>query len=413
MAEAKAVKSFSCPVCHEDLKEPKILPCTHLVCRQCLLSTLKKKRRSGKSGCPVCQSPLFKTDTLDQDDFDLFVDELPTDHVTGVKVECQKTLTGSSICTICDNSSEAESFCFECNTKLCRSCAKVHSKLPSTSNHTVEKLISLTAEQLAVKKWIPCCSHKEKSAKLYCSDHKELVCSSCATSNHRKCDGIEKITSAAESKRQEMGEQKKRLTDKEASLSAQIEDCDSQVTEAEAKFAEMRDRVITVFSDLIKSLEDKKQKLLGEIRQKEQIFLDEKLANKKELEAVRSSAEAHVNSVDMLLSSASDQALFATYGRLNPRLNEVESAEAVTDDAATIGDVYFDEKMLSGLKKTAAVCGEVRDSRPQQDKSRLIHCYTCNAISVTEGTFQFVIEKPERGSPDLMSQPCIIRNMPW
>ncbi|KAK7099064.1 hypothetical protein V1264_003257 [Littorina saxatilis] len=408
MAEAKTDQSFSCPVCHEDLKEPKILPCTHLVCRECLLSMLKKKRGIRKFDCPECQSPLFKTDPQD---FDLFVDELPTDHVTGVKVECQKALTGSSVCTICDNS-EAESFCFECNTNLCSTCTQFHSKMPSSSDHTVEKLSSLTAEQLAAKMYFPCSSHQKKLAELYCSDHQELVCYQCGSLSHKKCDDIEEITSAAESKKQELQEQKKRLTDKEALLSVQIEDCDNQVTEAEAEFAEMRDRVITVFSDLIKSLEDQKQKLLGEIRQKEQIFVDEKLANKRELEVMRSSVEAHVNSVDMLLSSAPDQAFLATFGRLKSRLDEVES-ESLTDGKATIGDVYFDEKVLSGLKRTAAITGEVRDSPPQQDKSRLIHCYTCNAISVTKGTFQFVIEKPERGSPHLMSQPCIIRNMPW
>ncbi|KAK7110826.1 hypothetical protein V1264_014638 [Littorina saxatilis] len=367
MAEAKPVQSFNCPVCHKGLKEPKILTCTHLVCRECVLSILKKKRRSGKPGCPVCQTPLITTDTQDQDDFDAFVDELPTDHATGVKVECQKTITGSSLCAVCDNSSEAESFCFECNTKLCSTCTKFHSKLPSTSNHTVEKFGTLRVEQLAAKKCFPCSAHKEETAKLYCSVHEELFCHPCATSgSHRKCDGIEEITSAAESKRQELQEQKTRLTDKEASLSAEIKDCDSQVTEAEVKFAEMRNKVITVFSDLIKSLENQKQKLLGEIRQKEQIFLDEKLANKEELEAARSSAEAHVNTIDMLLSSESHHALLATCVRLNSRLNEVESLEADIADDATIGDVYFEEKMLNGLKSTAAVTGEVRDAPPEE-----------------------------------------------
>lgn len=44
MAEAAVTASeppeLECAVCHEEFTEPKILPCTHRVCRTCLLTWL-------------------------------------------------------------------------------------------------------------------------------------------------------------------------------------------------------------------------------------------------------------------------------------------------------------------------------------------------------------------------------------
>nr|KAG5712431.1 hypothetical protein BaRGS_011405 [Batillaria attramentaria] len=43
---------MECPVCHEDFSQPKILPCAHLLCRDCLVTWLKSE---GEAECPLCR----------------------------------------------------------------------------------------------------------------------------------------------------------------------------------------------------------------------------------------------------------------------------------------------------------------------------------------------------------------------
>ena len=222
MAEAVAVTESpqECPLCHEDYTDPKILPCAHLVCQKCVLSWLETQ--SNQAGCPLCRQPILSSTEQGQGDLPTLVDALPTDHTTKVKIESQKILSASDMCTICDNDSAATFFCFECDTKLCSSCSKVHSKLPSTSDHAVKELSSLTTKQLAADRRFPCNNHQQKAAELYCSCHEELICFLCATSTHRKCAGVEAVAVSATTQRKELEEQNQRLRQKEAALKAQV-----------------------------------------------------------------------------------------------------------------------------------------------------------------------------------------------
>ena len=222
MAEAAAVtvSPQECPVCHEDFTDPKILPCTHLVCQKCVLSWLKTQ--GNQAGCPLCRQPIMSSADEGQDDFSTLVGALPTDHATKIKIESQKTLNASDVCNICDDSA-ASFFCLQCDTKLCGSCSKVHSKLPSSSDHVVKELSSLTAEQLAADRRFPCNNHQEKAAELYCPCHKELICFLCVTSTHQKCTGVEEVAVSATTQRKELEDQTKRLRLKEASIRVQVQ----------------------------------------------------------------------------------------------------------------------------------------------------------------------------------------------
>ena len=47
-----AADDKKCPVCHELFTDPKLLPCSHLLCRHCLISWLQSK---AEANCPLCR----------------------------------------------------------------------------------------------------------------------------------------------------------------------------------------------------------------------------------------------------------------------------------------------------------------------------------------------------------------------
>lgn len=240
MAQAAVVtvSPQECPICHKDYTDPKILPCTHLVCQKCVLSWLKTQ--GNQAGCPLCRQPILSSTeqgpfgNMDahgwikkeqgQSDFSTLVDALPTDYATKIMIESQKTLSASDVCNICDGSAVLF-FCLQCDTKLCSSCSKVHSKLPCASNHAVKELSSLTAEQLAADRRFPCNEHQEEAAELYCSLHEELICFLCTASTHQTCTGVKNFAASATTKRKELEDQNKRLRQEEASTRSQVQYC--------------------------------------------------------------------------------------------------------------------------------------------------------------------------------------------
>ena len=209
-----------CPVCHEEFTDPKILLCGHLVCRKCILSWLETAGKEG--GCPLCRHPLLSHVQRDLDQFVSAVDALPTDCAVNVKIDSKKALSSPDVCGACDSNAAATSFCLQCDMKLCTFCTKVHSNLPALSDHVAKELDLLTSDWLASSRRFPCSNHQEKAADMYCSAHEALVCFECAASTHQKCTGLKDIVESATTKRNIIEDQKKRLKEKEASLTAQV-----------------------------------------------------------------------------------------------------------------------------------------------------------------------------------------------
>ena len=220
MAGVPMTSENECPVCHEDYTEPKILPCAHLACRQCVISWLGKG--GGQGGCPLCRAPILPPTRPGQGDLATLVDALPTDMATVALVESHKILTGPHVCTMCQTNVTAKSYCLRCDIKLCPACTSYHQKLPASKDHALEDLSKLTALKLATNRRSTCNSHPDRPTELYCSSHQDLLCMLCATTNHRSCPEVKVITDVAKEKRTELKQQAQRLRQKGTALAEQV-----------------------------------------------------------------------------------------------------------------------------------------------------------------------------------------------
>ena len=217
---AAVTGEYECPVCQEDYTEPKILPCAHLVCRNCVISWLGTK--GGQGGCPKCRVPILPPTQPDQGDLAALVDALPTDLATMALVESQKILSGPHVCTKCQTNVITTSYCLQCDVKLCQACNSYHQKLPASKDHAVEDLSKLTALKLAASRRSTCKSHTNRPVEFHCSSHQELICMMCATTNHRSCPEVKAITDVAKEKRTELKQQAQRLRQKDTALAQHV-----------------------------------------------------------------------------------------------------------------------------------------------------------------------------------------------
>nr|KAG5693404.1 hypothetical protein BaRGS_009877 [Batillaria attramentaria] len=113
---------MECPVCHEEFSQPKILPCAHLLCRDCLVTWLKSE---GDAECPLCRCAIVAASERGNKSCEEVADGLPTDLAMAALVDSARTLRDTHTCQACLNV-PAVSICLNCGDLMCRSCSTIH-----------------------------------------------------------------------------------------------------------------------------------------------------------------------------------------------------------------------------------------------------------------------------------------------
>ncbi|KAL8591953.1 hypothetical protein ACOMHN_020431 [Nucella lapillus] len=306
----QADTDLECPVCHEDFQQPKILPCTHLVCRKCLLFWLTSAEPQG--GCPLCRAPVLSSSPQGRC-LDDQVDDLPTDLAIQSVVDIQKFLNSSHVCSLCDDGVLASSYCLQCTIKLCGPCAQKHRRIPYLQSHVIEDLDDLTAERMAETCRVTCTNHADRLVELYCSSHQELICMLCFPTNHRECYDVKAVIDVARQKRAELKERAERLLDQEAQLS-------SQVQASRYQFKVFEKKVKDTFDDLEHALRKRRQTIMDAIQAEEEA----EVTSLSKMEKDRAALKVHAGSVKKLVSSAANDALLGMLGKLTSRLQRLE-----------------------------------------------------------------------------------------
>ncbi|XP_077997472.1 E3 ubiquitin-protein ligase TRIM45-like [Glandiceps talaboti] len=172
---------LSCTICLEQYKNPKVLPCDHTFCQECLIKIVE---RQGRLQCSVCDTPC----------------ELPNGRVSELKANffmnslldivgrCQPSDESEpGLCEGCDENT-ATNRCVDCSVNFCPSCTKPHRKVAVSRNHTIITLEEYKEGKLTSRLLPPkvyCNVHPENEVKYYCETCQVTMCTDCAMIKHR------------------------------------------------------------------------------------------------------------------------------------------------------------------------------------------------------------------------------------
>ena len=85
---------------------------------------------------------------------------------------------------------EAKYYCEQCQEHLCDSCQDTHRKLKATKNHNIlsgrhmPKALGVTLRPACS---VYCSCNQNREVVVYCEDHDDVICDSCATVKHSRC----------------------------------------------------------------------------------------------------------------------------------------------------------------------------------------------------------------------------------
>lgn len=141
-----------CECCQKEVKEPKLLPCFHNFCSECL------EGNKAVGLCPICRTPHSQNAGTPKQD-NLLFGNLQAKLSIYQKVSEGKDLT-------CECQREAAIWCLECKEFFCPSCFGLHQKLLKQDSHQFKPLRDLKAE--SSKGFLPWIRHLSS---IPCSKH--------------------------------------------------------------------------------------------------------------------------------------------------------------------------------------------------------------------------------------------------
>ena len=274
-------REILCTICKCDYTDPKILPCYHYYCKQCIYELALRTGLDHPFTCPECR----RDTVLPQGN----VDNLPTAFFVNRLKEVHSKLkqAGSQTDAKCDMCSSAvvKAFCQHCAQYICDKCINAHQRMKIFYGH---KIISL--QEVAHVGKIAAggisgpprtCEIHEEPLRIYCYDCKCLICRDCMARDHSG-HNHEFIKVAAAEMKNRLMQHLKPLEDIKIRLAGLLEDLQETKSEIECQTCSLNNNIEISFKELSEILENHKQKLLNEVSKKaaqklEQICFQERM----------------------------------------------------------------------------------------------------------------------------------------
>lgn len=194
-----------CPVCFQKFNIPRILPCSHTFCHDCLDGHIKSSTKSKPLGfaCPLCREFITAPGVVGQCASDKWSEHFPINKlIVSLSGKCNDLIPPTVLCDVCKkdgNEETATNWCKDCDNTLCKNCSTMHNRFGTLQKH---ELISLYKQRCAPDNQsssLPlfCLTHPKCRIDLFCRDHQVALCALCVPILHRTCEHIGSIEDEA------------------------------------------------------------------------------------------------------------------------------------------------------------------------------------------------------------------------
>ena len=330
-------KEITCAICHDHYTEPKVLPCCHYYCKQCLHQLTLREGLGKPFSCPECR----KDTTLPEGG----LDNLPTAFFVNRMKEVHSKLELAhgkmeAKCEMCLED-KAEAFCRQCAKFICADCAKSHKKMKAAfSGHKVSRLDELREGGAQdMQPTLKSCEVHEQPINVYCYDCKSLICRDCTITAHRNhCYEFVKV--AAPEIREKLVQQLNPLQESSGSMRCAMEGIQTTISEVESQGEAVTKQIKTSYAELRKIIDDHEQELLVKVA----TTVEQKSRHLSEQREGLSLACAVVESVidyaEHSLEHSADDEIMCMHTEIQSRINrEIEEQQKEGKDLEPVEEV--------------------------------------------------------------------------
>ncbi|KAI8506265.1 hypothetical protein Bbelb_156920 [Branchiostoma belcheri] len=254
---------LTCAICMLHFRDPRVLPCLHTFCKECLQEWATKQQ---PLECPTCRKRVSLSEqSVGRLKSNFYVNKL-------LDFAAVKKGAGPGVpCQVCEGKEGGSRvWCVQCAVLLCESCTNTHRKFPALKGHLI-----VTKEDLEASEGVPrnfqrkafCRKHDKQVLSFYCEPCQTLVCVDCTVADHRPSDQHNpvEIIGVAERKKQDLQELLRKVQPREKVVRATLSDVETEILELPTTAEAAIEKATEYFDELISLIQDRKEEVVKEI----------------------------------------------------------------------------------------------------------------------------------------------------
>ena len=333
-------EEITCPVCQEHFRDPKILPCLHYYCKECVRQLALRAGTNRPFACPECR----RGTVLPQND----PNQLPTAFFVNRMKELRTKMEKAhgkveAMCELCSGA-KVEAFCRQCAEFICSDCVRSHKRMKTFATHRVVTLQELKeggAKEIPLKEAPPpMCKDHDEQLKIYCFDCNHLICRDCIIYDHagHKSEFVKK---SAPQYKKTLKESLAPLVKIQTNISAATREVEKVERDVSEQHKAVAGTIEQSFKQLHEILHKREKQLLDRASELKQQKLDNLGAQKKGFALATSEIQGLVEFVELSVENATDEEFMSLQQHIQEQIQEQcakhERVDLVPAEVANVG----------------------------------------------------------------------------
>ena len=333
-------EEITCPVCQDRFREPKILPCLHYYCKECVRQLALRAGPNRPFACPECRSgTVLPQNDPDQLRTAFFVNRMKELHAKMEKTQGKV----EAVCEMCSRA-KAEAFCRQCTDFICNSCVGLHQTLKVFAGHKVVTLQELKeggAKEIPLKEAPPSmCKDHDEQLKIYCFDCSRLICRDCIVRDHAAHE-FEFVKKMAPQYKKTLKDSLTPLARIQTNISAATKEIKKVEKEVSEQHKSVTGTIQRSFNQLHEILRKREKQLLDSASELKQQKLDSLGAQRKGFALATSDIQGLMEFIERSVTNATDEEVMLLQKDIQEKIREQrekhERIDLVPAEVANIG----------------------------------------------------------------------------
>ena len=364
-----------CQLCSKPFSDPRMLPCLHSFCCQCLQHEMEKVGPQPSIQCPNC----LRTAPIPVEGANALPQNVHLAFEVEVAGYMSKIVSACSVpCTFCVNGchNHAVTFCCACHMFLCKDGQDSHQRAPQLSHHCMVGLDKESATLLPtmIKPIDLYCSkpkHKKQELDFYCKSCNNFICRDCFAVTHKGHE-ITTLPTVAEAHRDQMRGTLQCAQGAVSTLAGAIDANKKTMQQVEISKQEAELVIRNAFEQLMEMLEERKKALLSELEMITVSKTTSLVLQTKQFEKIQQDIGHYTEMTSHILQTHTDHEVVALGGlvptELKATLKTVENMSLTPNQHSFLKVFIRSEPLINDLSKL----GEIVNIPPAPNETRCV-----------------------------------------
>ena len=343
----------TCPFCSNVIRNPRITPCLHTFCCECLNEIARSRPYQTNIACPLCQFDIRKPEG---NQFDSLPSNIYISRLLDLLVAKRRNYPDVT-CGNCQKKVLLSAFCFPCDAFMCDECFNAHNVITRGNGHRAVNLGKFKLrdyEDLLRRPML--CTHKFKDkgvVEYFCYDCDACVCHICNIAiqhTHRIVD----LHEAASEQKLKLREMNTRLKEKMRMMEMGIHNVEHRSVEVQEQVDYLKKDITTKMDNLVAIIRAHQEEMIQTLENVRKAKHENLTFQLKLFESMLTQTEGSFSFIEDLLHRNLSEEILTIKNHVTSRVGEICDLEDGTTPAENEQVGYVpNTELFAGLQNSS------------------------------------------------------------